>query len=95
VSVGGNGQLRRIAIEGTQGGELAHQFDDVTPQQRLASGQANLGDAERNKDARHVQVIRQRQLAEMSAFIAGAAVNATVTAAVSDRDAKVADGTSE
>ena len=65
------------------------------PQQGLAAGQPDLGDAQADKDARQAQIVGDRHLGKLWPIVAGAAVDALVVAAVGDRDAQIADAASE
>src|SRR5438105_1992752 len=65
---------------------LANEIHYAFAQQRLAPGDANLGDAQARQHSSHSQVVRERQVAIQSAFVAGAAVDALVITAVRDRN---------
>jgi hypothetical protein len=76
-------------------GKLPNEVDEASPEERFASGEANLLDAEGDKEADDAEVVGDGELVVKSAFITGAAVNTTVVAAVGDGDAKVGDGATE
>ncbi len=50
MSVGGQRQVQRLAPQSAEGGELPHQLDQPTAQQRFAAGEADLGDAESDEE---------------------------------------------
>ena len=101
VAVGGEGD-----IEGDPAGawgsigeigrahlcQLTDHLDEAVAKQRLAAGQPDLFDAQRDEDADHAQVVCDGELGVLRALVAGAAVDALVVAAVGDGDAKIGDG---
>ena len=82
-------------VGGAQLGELGDHLHQAGAQQRFAAGEADLLDAERDQDPHHAQVVGDGQLGILRAFVAGAAVDALVVAAVGDGDAQVGDGPAE
>src|SRR6185437_399696 len=72
--------------------DFANERGEIAAQQRLAAGEADFFDAERDEDADDAQVVGERQFAVLRAVIAGAAVDAAVVAAIGDGDAQVGDG---
>src|SRR5271155_2123825 len=76
-------------------GEVANEIDDAFSQQRLAAGEANLGDAHPDQHARHAQVIRERQISVERAFVSGAAIDTLVVAAVGNGDPQIGDRAAE
>ena len=107
MAVGGEGDVERPAgftrIEtravGCIGGAHLRQFgdhlDQAGAQQGFAAGEAHLLDAERDQDAHHSQILGDGKLGIGCGFVAGAAVDALVVAAVCDGDAEVGDGPPE
>src|SRR5271170_418977 len=75
--------------------EVANEIDNAFSQQRLAAGEANLGDAHPYQHARHAQVVCEGQVAVECAFVSGAAIDTLVVAAVGDGDPQVGDGAAE
>ena len=95
MAVGSQRNFRLLSLGGAQLSEVANKLHDALAQQRLAAGQANLGDAEANQDARHAQIIGEGQVGVERALVTGAAVDALVVAAVGDGDPQVGDGAAE
>ena len=95
MAVGGQRNFRLLSLGGAQLSEVANKLHDALAQQRLAAGQANLGDAEANQDARHAQIIVEWEFRVGSSVGAGAAVNTLIVAAVGNRNPQVVDGAPE
>ena len=101
VAVRGEGDVERVFVSDSDSvgraelGQLADELDDAFAQEWLAAGESNLGDAHPDQHARHAQVICERQVAVERAFVAGAAIDTLVVAAVGDGDPQVGDGTAE
>ena len=91
MAVSGNRQVQFGALDGAQPRQFAHQLGQIAAQQRFAARQPNLVDAKRDEYTRHAQIILARQLGKERALIARAAVDATIIAAVGDRDPQVRD----
>ena len=81
----GSAQLRQVTDE----------LHNAVAQQWLAASQANLGDPHPDQHASHAQVIGKRQITVESAFVARAAIDTLVIAAVGDGDPQVGDGAAE
>ena len=94
MSIGGDGDVEPLAFDGLHLAKLAHHLDQSLAQQRLAAGQADLGDAQPDEDARHAQVVGDRHLRKLRAVAARAAIDAPVVAAVGDGDSQIADAPS-
>ncbi len=94
MSVGGEGDVERLAFERLHGRQLAHHIDQALAQERLAAGQADLGDAQADEHARHAQVVGDRHLRKLRPVAARAAVDAFVVAAIGDGDPQIADAAS-
>jgi hypothetical protein len=101
-TVGRQRDVQRQAFARAQGGQLAHQQVQVLAQQGLAAGQAQLVHAMRDEDARQSRDLleaQQRGLRQEAVVLVedllGHAVAAAEVAAVGDRDAKVAQRTTE
>jgi hypothetical protein len=73
-------------------GQLPNEVHQAPAQQRLASCESHLLDAQPHEDPDHPQVIGHRQLGELRALVAGPAVNAPIIAPVGNGDAQVGDG---
>ena len=86
MPVGGQRQLRSVALGGAQRGQLADQLQKVVAQQRLAASQANLGDAQADEDPRHAQIVRHAEFGKLGAVLSRAAVHAAVVTSVGDGD---------
>jgi len=56
VSVGGEGEMERVAGEGGGAGEFADQIKQAAPQEGFATGEPNFGDAEADKEADEAEV---------------------------------------
>jgi hypothetical protein len=80
---------------GSQLRELAHELDYAFAQERLAAGEADFRDPHADQHARHAEVIVEGKIAVERAFVAGAAVDTLVVAAVGDGDPQVGDAASE
>ena len=86
MSVGGERNVERIAVDSLQGREFAHHLDQTLPQQRLATRKPNFRDAETGEDARHAQVVGNRHLRKLRPIAARAAIDALVVTAIGDGD---------
>jgi hypothetical protein len=84
MSVGGNSEVERLAIERTQLRELADEVDDASAEKRFAPSEPDLCDAERGKHTRHAEVVREWKFRVERAFVPGAAVDTLVIATVRD-----------
>jgi len=91
VPVGRDGYVERLALGRSPACEFADNLWKIAAQQRFAARQPDLFDAQRNEDADEAEVILSGQLSILGAFLAGAAVDALVVAAVGDGDAQVGD----
>ena len=89
MAVGGEGQIKRFAGNGAQAGEFADEFDQPAAQQRFAAGEANFGDAQRDKKLDEPQVLFDAQLGILRADFPSTAVDTLVVAAVGDGDAQI------
>ena len=87
--------IRATAKPGAELSKLGHHAHKIFAQKRFAAGQSHFFDAERNEHPDHSQVLFDRQLGELRAVSACAAVDTTVIAAVRDRYPQVGDGASE
>ena len=101
VAVGGERDVewarRRLpcGVERKLGLSSAHELDYALAQQRLAAGEANFRDPHADQHPRHAQIIGERQVAVERAFVAGAAIDTLVIAAIGDGDPQVGDGAAE
>src|SRR5262249_36207230 len=68
---------------------IVYEIDQTVAQQRLTAGQAHFFDAQANKDADQPQIVGEGKLGVERAFIAGAAVDTAVIAAVGDADPQI------
>ena len=91
MSVGGEGDVERLAFERLHAGQLAHHVDQAAAQQRLAAGETDLGDAQADEDTRHAQVVGDGHLRKLRPVAARAAIDALVVAAIGDGDPQIAD----
>jgi len=92
MAVGGDGDVEASSRDGAHRGEL---FDDgwqVAAKQRLAAGEADFFNAERDEDADQPEIFGSGQLGVLRADFASATVDTFVIAAVGDGDAEVGDG---
>ena len=80
---------------GAEPGEFGDHLDQAGAEQGFAAGEANFFDAERDHEADHADVVGDGEFGVLRAFVAGAAVDALVVAAVGDGDAEVGDGAAE
>src|SRR5579864_1349275 len=91
MAVGGNCQIKFLAVERAQLSQITNKIHQAVAQQRLAAGEPDFLDAGLNEDPHQAQVVSKRQFRILRAFIAGAAIDALVIAAVRDADAQVSD----
>ena len=91
MSVGGNGDIERLAFGRTQLREVADEVDDASAKKWFAASEADLRNAERGEYSRHTEIVREWQLGIERALVAGAAVDTLVIATVRDRDPEVVD----
>ena len=89
MSVGGDGDVERLAFGCAELREVMHEVDDASAKERFAARQADLRDAKRGEHTRHTKVVREWQFGIDRALIAGAAVDALIVAAVRDGDPEV------
>src|SRR5579864_7853561 len=91
MAVGGNCQIKFLAVERAQLSQITNKIHQAVAQQRLAAGEPDFLDAGLNEDPHQAQVVSKGQFRILRAFITGAAVDALVIAAVRDADAEVSD----
>jgi len=91
MPVGCDGDIEWISGWSAPGGELADHFQQVFAQERLSAGEAHFFDTQVNEIADQAEVFGGRELGVLRTYLAGAAVDALVVAAVGDGDAQVCD----
>src|SRR6516225_7953424 len=89
MAVGGERQLEGLIPERAECGELADQVKQTAAQQWFATGEADLSDAERHKEADEAEVLGAGQFGVLRAHFAGTEIDAFVIAAVRDGDAEI------
>ena len=107
MAIGGEGDVERMAcltggqvgpvgvVGGAHLGERGNHLHQAGAQEGFAAGEADFLDAEGDEDPHHAEVVGDGALGVLRAFVAGAAVDALVVAAVGDGDAEVGDRTAE
>jgi len=98
MAVGGERDVERLTIGifcHAQSRQFLHKIDHAFSKQRLTAGEANLRDPHADQHPRHAQIVGKRQVAIKRAFVAGAAVNALVIAAIGNRDSQIGDAAAE
>jgi hypothetical protein len=89
VAVGGEGKIERLPVNGAKAGEFTDEIDEAAAQERLAAGEADLGDAEGDEKADEAEVLLNAKLGILRANFPSAAVDTLIVAAVGDGDAQV------
>ena len=96
-----DGPITQLAVQDNQfrkQGELLFEIDQATyreavdnasAKKRFAASETDLRDAKRSEHARHAEVVSEWQFGIERAFIASAAVDALIVAAVRDGDPEV------
>ena len=95
MTVGGDGQVQRTAVERAQPRQLFDESHHAFAQQRLASGNADFFDPQADKYPRDARVVGEGQLGVLRSLSARPAIHALVVTAVGDGDPQVGDGTAE
>ena len=91
MSIGGEGDVERLAFERLHRRQFPHHVDEALAQQRLAASETDLSDAEADEDARHAQVVGDGHLRKLRPVAARTAVDALVVTAIGDGDPEIAD----
>ncbi len=89
VAVGGESEIERVAGLGAQAGEFLNHLDEASAQQRLAAGEADLGDAEGDKKPDEPQILIDGELGILGPDFSCPAIDTLIVAAVGDGDAQV------
>src|SRR5713101_4740100 len=95
VAVRGHRDVEFFARKREQIGQFPHELHDAFAQQRLSSGQPDLGNPEADQNARHPQIIFKGQLGIGRAIRSGPAIDTAVVAAVRDRNTEVVNRAAE
>jgi hypothetical protein len=95
MSIGGNGDVERIAISGAELAEFANEVHHPLTQQWLPSGDSHFLNSQAYQNANHSQVICHGQICIQGAFISGAAIHTLIVAAICDGNAQVSNRAAE